>query len=256
MAAGAGLTADLLELATCIAAEAGAALSRRWGDAGSITYKTTDTDPVSEADRESERRITQSLRSARPDDGLLGEEGADRTGSTGLRWVIDPLDGTVNFLYGLPAWAVSIACEDDDGAVVGVVHQPSAGLTYRGLRGEGSWCGDRRLRVNDPVELSRALIATGFSYEAEQRRQQAAVLTRLLPAVRDVRRIGSAALDLCLVADGQVDGYFEDTTSRWDWAAGALIAAEAGARVQTYGDGLLAAGPALFDPLLGVITGG
>lgn len=240
---------QLLDLAVRVATAAGEELLSRWGDAGRVTYKTSDTDPVSEADTASERFITNALLEARPDDGLLGEEGADRPGISGLRWVIDPLDGTVNFLYGIPAWSVSVACEDQDGAVVGVVRQPALDRTYCAIRGGGSYLGDQRLHVNDPVPLGSALIATGFSYEADNRRRQAGTVAALLPQVRDIRRIGSAALDLCMVGAGMVDGYFEDTTSRWDWAAGALVASEAGAQVAQIGGGLVAAGPALFPAL-------
>lgn len=245
---------DLLDLAVAVATAAGEQVLSHWGDAGRVTYKTSDTDPVSEADTASERFITSALLDARPDDGMLGEEGADHPGTSGLRWVVDPIDGTVNFLYGIPAWSVSIACEDDAGAVIGVVRQPAADRTYVAIRGGGSFLGDRRLQVNDPVPLGSALIATGFSYEVDNRRRQAGTVASLLPQVRDIRRIGSAALDLCMVGAGMVDGYFEDTTSRWDWAAGALVASEAGAQVAQVGGGLIAAGPALFSELAGALS--
>ena len=243
------MTADLLDLAVRIAIQAGDLLADRQGAAGQVTYKSSATDPVSEADKAAERLITSALHDERPDDGLLGEEGADHTGSTGLRWVIDPLDGTVNYLYGMPAWCVSIACEDDQGAVVGVVHQPTAGLTFTARRGSGAACNGTPVAVNDPVPLARALVATGFSYDVGQRTRQAEVVRALLPQVRDIRRVGSAALDLCMVAAGMADAYYEDTTARWDWAAGALVAAEAGATVRITGDELVVAGPALFPPL-------
>ena len=247
------MTDELLELACSVAERAGAALAARAGDAGRISYKTSDTDPVSEADKASERLIMGALLEARPDDGVLGEEGAERAGTSGLRWVVDPLDGTVNFLYGIPAWCVSIACEDDDGGVVGAVCQPATGMLYAAARGGGATCNGRPLAVNDPVDLSRALVATGFAYDVESRRQQAATVARLLPLARDVRRVGSAALDLCMVAAGMVDGYYETTTSHWDWAAGAVIAREAGAIVQPAGAGIIAAGPQLFPQLKDVL---
>lgn len=243
------VTADLADLALRVAVGAGDLLMQRRGAAGVVTYKSSDTDPVSEADKAAERLITGALRDERPDDGVLGEEGADRSGSTGLRWVIDPLDGTVNYLYGMPAWCVSIACEDAEGAVVGVVHQPAAGLTFTARRGAGSTCNGKVLTVNDPVPLARALVATGFSYDVAQRTRQADVVRELLPQVRDIRRVGSAALDLCMVAAGMADAYYEDTTARWDWAAGALVAAEAGATVRVTGGELVVAGPALFGAL-------
>ena len=248
------MSAQLLELAVDIAVEAGALLLRRRHDAGEVTYKTSDTDPVSEADRASEALVTKRLGALRPDDGLLGEEGVDRRGTTGLRWVVDPLDGTVNFLYGSPAWCVSIACEDERGALLGVVHQPATGATFTALRSHGAALDGRGLQVNDPVELARALVATGFSYDGEQRARQARAVAVLLPQVRDIRRVGSAALDLCAVASGEVDAYFEDTTSRWDWAAGALVAAEAGAVVAPLRDGLVVAGRALFEPLRAAVS--
>lgn len=246
--------AALLDLAVAVATRAGAELLARRGDVGRVDHKTSATDPVSEADRASERLITQELLAARPDDGLLGEEGADRRGTTGLRWVVDPLDGTVNYLYGLQDWAVSIACEDGEGALVGVVHDPLRRETFTAARGEGAECNGRPLQVNDPVRLPQALIATGFAYDPGHRRAQARVVASLLPQIRDIRRAGGAALDLCSVAAGRVDGYYEDSTSRWDWAAGALIAAEAGAVVSPLRDGLLVAGPALHASLAEALT--
>jgi myo-inositol-1(or 4)-monophosphatase len=243
------MTRALLALAVEVAEAAGADLLRRAGDVHTIQTKLSVTDPVSEADRASERLLVERILAERPDDGLLGEEGAARAGSTGLRWVIDPLDGTVNYLYGYPAWCVSVACEDDRGGLVGAVHDPVRGETYRAARGGGAWLGEHRLRVHDPVALDRALIATGFAYDAAVRGRQAGVLAALLAQVRDVRRGGSAALDLCAVAAGRVDAYYEDTTQRWDWAAGALIAAEAGALVTPLRDGVLVAGPALHRAL-------
>lgn len=249
----------LLELAEQAARQAGRELLDRYGMATGVGTKSSATDPVSDADRAAEEILVAAITRERPGDGLLGEEGADRHASSGLRWVIDPLDGTVNYLYGFPGWCVSVACEDRvDGqwsALVGVVHDPLRGETFRASRGGGAHLDDIVLTVNDPVELRRALVATGFGYDPEHRRRQAAVVAELLPRVRDIRRAGSAALDLCAVAAGRVDGYYEDTPSRWDWAAGALIAAEAGAVVRPLyapdgNAGVLAAGPALFEPLL------
>jgi myo-inositol-1(or 4)-monophosphatase len=243
------MSEDLLALAVEVAEAAGAELLRRAGDVHAVEHKSTSTDPVSEADRASERLLVERILAARPDDGLLGEEGADRRGSTGLRWVLDPLDGTVNYLYGFPGWCVSVGCEDDRGGLVGVVHDPERGETFRARRGGGAHLGDRALAVRDPVPLERALVATGFAYDSGHRRRQAGVLADLLSQVRDVRRAGSAALDLCAVAAGRVDAYYEDSTSRWDWAAGAVIALEAGAVVRPLGAGLLVAGRSLAGPL-------
>jgi myo-inositol-1(or 4)-monophosphatase len=247
-------TAALLELAIQVATAAGKQLLSSRDDAGRVDHKSSATDPVSEADRTAERRITEALTAARPDDGLLGEEGADRRGSTGLRWVVDPLDGTVNYLYAIPAWSVSVACEDEHGALVGAVVDPSREEMFTAVRHQGASRNGQPLRVNEPVELAGALLATGFSYDSEIRRRQAATLAFLLPRVRDIRRIGSAALDLCAVAAGRVDAYYEDTTSRWDWAAGALVAAEAGAVVTPLASGLLAAGPSLHTGLSALLA--
>jgi myo-inositol-1(or 4)-monophosphatase len=227
---------DLADLAVRAAHMAGAALLERYGHAGRVDAKTSATDPVSEADRASEALLVETILGERPDDGLLAEEGAQQPSATGLRWVIDPLDGTVNYLYGHPGWAVSVACEERDAdgqwrTLVGVVHNPLADETFVASRGAGAWLGARQLRVNDPVPVARALIATGFSYEPEVRRRQGAMVAALLPQVRDIRRVGSAALDLCSVAAGRVDAYYEESLLRWDWAAGSLIAAEAGAVV-------------------------
>lgn len=272
---------ELLRLAEHAARLAGAELLARQGRVEGLDTKTSATDPVSDADRAAEELLVRTLLDARPDDGLLGEEGAARPGTSGLRWVLDPLDGTVNWLYGFPAWCVSVACEDGreapGEALVGVVYDPLRDECFRAARGEGAWLispqGSRRLAVNDPVPLARALVATGFGYDVEDRRRQAATVASVLPLARDVRRGGAAALDLCWVASGRLDGYYEDTTSRWDWAAAALIAREAGAVVTAFGarshghgspgcgsdgggshDGVIACGPALHAELRPILT--
>jgi len=249
----ASLADELLGVAVQAAGAGAAELQRRFGGAFTITYKTTATDPVSDADQASERVVIGTILSARPDDGLLGEEGAERVSSTGLRWVVDPLDGTVNYLYGNPHWSVSVACEqrygDEWRAVVGAVIDPVRGEAFTAVAGRGAWLDDRPLSVNDPVPLERALVATGFSYSALSRDRQARVLADLLPRVRDIRRGGSAALDLCWLAAARVDGYYEDEMARWDWAASALVAREAGAVVTPLRHGVAAAGPALHPAL-------
>jgi myo-inositol-1(or 4)-monophosphatase len=201
--------------------------------------KTSETDLVSDADREAERTIRDLLAAERPEDGLLAEEGSSSEGASGRRWVVDPLDGTINFLYGFPAWAVSVALEDRGGVAVGVVHDPSRGETFRAGRGEGasvrrdaSSADPKPLRVRDRRELERALVATGFSYEPVRRAAQAGVVRRLLPRVRDIRRTGAAALDLAWLAAGRLDGYYERGLRRWDWAAGRLLVEEAGGAVE------------------------
>ncbi|CAN5837795.1 inositol monophosphatase family protein [soil metagenome] len=248
------LSEGLLDLAERAARRAGRELLGRYGNASGVSTKSSATDPVSDADRASEEILVSTLLNERPDDGLLGEEGAARPAASGLRWVLDPLDGTVNYLYGLPAWCVSVACEDADGGLVGAICDPLRGETFRAARGHGAWLGRERLAVNDPVALERALVATGFAYDPAARALQGARAGALLPQVRDLRRAGSAALDLCNVAAGRVDGYYEAGVGHWDWAAGALIAAESGATVSRYTaadgrHGLVVAGPALHDPL-------
>ncbi len=248
-------SAALLELALRGARAAGAELMSRYGRVEGLDTKTTATDPVSDADRAAEALLVGMIARERPGDGLVGEEGTERASDTGLTWVIDPLDGTVNYLYQLGNFSVSIAAEDADGAVVGVVHNPASGSTFAAVRGAGAVGDGRRLRVNDPVPLARALLATGFGYAAEKRALQGALVARLLPRIRDIRRMGSAALDLCAVAAGGLDAYFEEGVQRWDVAAGSLIAREAGAvvtetQLPTGGPtGCLAAGPALHAEL-------
>jgi myo-inositol-1(or 4)-monophosphatase len=246
---------ELLALATDLARRAGElALSMREGVEVAQT-KSIPTDVVTAADTAAERLIADGLRAARPGDGLLGEEGSDDVGSTGVRWVVDPVDGTVNFLYGLPQWAVSIGVEVDGATSVGVVHDPAKDELFTAVKGRGAFLNGRRLRCTDVTDLTQTLLATGFGYDARRRAAQAALLPSLLPVVRDLRRMGAGALDLCAVAAGRVDAYFEQGMSPWDWTAGALIAREAGARVgglrgrQEGPDLVLAAGPGVFDAL-------
>jgi myo-inositol-1(or 4)-monophosphatase len=211
---------------------------------------------VSDADRAAEEAISQLLRAERPDDGLLGEEGLSVGGSSGRRWVVDPLDGTTNYLYRYRAWCVSVALEGADGdGLVGVVHDPLGGETFRAVRGEGAFLDDSStpLRVRDGGALGRALVATGFGYEPDVRAGQAELLRRVLPRVRDVRRAGAAALDLCHVAAGRLDGYYERGLKHWDLAAGALIVREAGGTVLPLKGGrpgIAAAGPSLIEDLI------
>jgi myo-inositol-1(or 4)-monophosphatase len=224
----------LLALAVDVAREAGDLVARGRASAGeSVDVKSTPVDVVTEVDRASERLITDRLLAARPDDGLLGEEGASRTGTSGVRWVVDPIDGTVNFLYDLPAYAVSIAAEVDGRVVAGVVLNVATAELFTAAAGGGAFLSapgrpERRLAGSRPESLAKTLVATGFGYREEQRRAQGAVVAQLLPRVRDIRRFGSAALDLCAVAAGRVDAYYELDLNLWDHAAGALVAAEAG----------------------------
>jgi myo-inositol-1(or 4)-monophosphatase len=222
------------------------------GRASGISQKSSDTDLVSDADREAERTIKELLAAERPDDGLLAEEGSRSASESGRRWVVDPLDGTVNFLYGIPQWAVSVALEDAGGGRVAVVHDPMHGETFTAVRGEGAKLNGQPALVSECDRLDLALVATGFSYEEERRVAQAAVAERVLPRVRDIRRAGAAALDLAWVACGRHDGFWERGIKHWDWAAARLIVAEAGGEVEELdGDpaGLVAATPALMAGL-------
>jgi myo-inositol-1(or 4)-monophosphatase len=252
--------AALLDLATALAREAGAlALEMREG-IETLATKSSPTDVVTAADQAVERLLAERIRAARPDDGLLGEEGMSRAGTSGLRWVVDPIDGTVNYLYGIPQWAVSIGIEVDGSAVAGVVFDPSKDELWQAELGQGSTLNGRRLRCSSVDELGQALVATGFGYDARRRAAQARLLPALLPAVRDIRRQGAGALDLCSVAAGRVDAYYEQGLSAWDLSAGALVAREAGARVEglrgrpASGALVLAAAPGVFDALHDVLA--
>jgi myo-inositol-1(or 4)-monophosphatase len=217
-----------------------------------LGHKTSDTDPVSDADREAERVIRELLAAKRPADALVAEEGSHSAGDSGRRWVVDPLDGTVNFLYGIPQWAVSIALEDAGGALVAVVHDPVRGETFAARRGDGAELNGAPIQVSGREQLERALVATGFSYQEARRAEQAELARRVLTHVRDIRRAGAAALDLAWLAAGRFDGYYEHGLAPWDWAAGRLLVTEAGGAVaELPGDppGLVAAGPALLPEL-------
>jgi myo-inositol-1(or 4)-monophosphatase len=213
--------------------------------------KSSPTDMVSEMDRSAEAHIDRALAERRPDDGLLGEEGASRSGTSGIRWIVDPLDGTTNYLYGVPAYSVSVAAERAGETLIGVVVDPTRDETWTAVAGRGSACNGRPLRLTAGARLlASSLVATGFSYLPERRSGQARVLTAVLPAIRDIRRFGSAALDLSWVGAGRVDGYYEWGLQPWDRAAGVLIATEAGAEIAELPDGtLIAAAPGLLMPL-------
>ena len=234
------MSAELLDLAVR-AARAAAALVRERASA-EVTVaatKSSDVDVVTQTDRDSEELIRSTILAARPGDAFLGEEGGlhdDRAdGATGVRWIVDPIDGTVNFLYGLPEYAVSIAAELDGRVVAGVVLNVATGVEYTAHR-EGDTVVSRKdgapVGVRPPAPLAQRLLITGFGYDARMRERQAQGLVRLLPQVRDIRRHGSCALELCHLAEGQADGYFEVGVNLWDYAAGALVAEGAGARVE------------------------
>lgn len=229
--------AGLLDLAVAVAERAGRLVveRRRHGVQVSAT-KSSPTDIVTAVDVASEQLIRAAIRAARPDDGFVGEEGDDVVGSSGVTWVADPIDGTVNFLYGIPQFAVSLAATFGGEALVGVVHNPVSGETFAARRGAGATLSGTPIRVSTCHEVPAALVGTGFAYRADVRAAQGEETARLLPVVRDVRRFGSAALDLCAVACGRLDAYVERGLKPWDLAAGGLIASEAGAKVAGLAD--------------------
>ncbi|TQC43507.1 inositol monophosphatase [Rhodococcus sp. WS4] len=265
---------ELLEVAVAVAEEAAAhvrarrpevfgIVGKRAGSGDSVASKSTPTDPVTVVDTEAENVIRDCLAELRPGDAILGEEGGGEEDSVaGVRWIVDPIDGTVNFLYGVPAYAVSVAAQIDGVSVAGAVVDVAARATYAAARGGGATLTDAdgrvsELRSNPVTDVSMALLATGFGYGAARRKVQGALIAEILPRVRDIRRIGSAALDLCMVAAGRVDAHFEHGLSPWDWAAGSLIATEAGARVRipaphtssADGEVVVAAAPGIADAL-------
>ncbi|HEY9308265.1 MAG TPA: inositol monophosphatase family protein [Microbacterium sp.] len=255
-------SAALLDLARRIALQAAEfAFEARRGGVSIAETKSSPVDIVTAVDRDTEALIRRLVLEARPDDGFVGEEADASIGTSGVNWVVDPIDGTVNFLYGIPAWAISIAVVEGSAdparwtALAGVVVNPSTGEVFEARAGGGAWLDGRRLQANADVPLSHALLGTGFSYSAQQRRVQAEVLLELLPLARDIRRVGSAALDLCAVAAGRLDAYYERGLNPWDHAAGALIAQEAGARVGGPGGGaatfelVIAAAPGLYEEI-------
>ena len=265
------MPSELLDLARTIALEAGELAARRRREGVEVAAtKSSIVDVVTEADREVERLIRGRILDARPDDAILGEEGGSSSGTSGLTWVVDPIDGTVNYLYGIPHYAVSIAVVEGEpdpltwSGLHGCVLNPAIGELFTGSQGEGAFLSvaggpDAPIHVAAPAPLELALINTGFAYAAETRGKQGEVVTRMLPKVRDIRRFGTASLDLCMVACGRTNAYFERTLSPWDHAAGAIIAREAGAVVTGFAgaapsrDAILAAEPELaarLEPLL------
>lgn len=252
---------ELRTLCERLAETAGAiALEGRGHRVPEAGTKSSGTDMVTEFDLAAERSIRETLGRERPGDGILGEEEGSSPGSTGYRWAIDPIDGTTNFFYGLPMWGTSVAVALDDSTVAGAVRLPALGRTYSAHVGGGATCNGRPIAVSTTERIDSTLVATGFGYSADLRVSQAAIVTRLIGRVRDIRRTGSAAVDLCLVAEGSVDAYFEEHLNDWDVAAGLLIAAEAGARISDLDGGpvhpgsVVAATPGVHRALLEVLA--
>lgn len=261
--------AELRELASRLAVEAGtlAAEGRRADletesgrSALGATTKSSATDVVTRHDRAAEAVILDGLVAARPDDAVVGEEGTDRTGTSGISWYIDPIDGTSNFFYGLPMWSTSIGAVDADGAVAGAVYVPATGELFSAARGEGATRNGVPIAASAETDLALALVATGFGYQPDARRRQAAIVHAMASRIRDIRRMGSAAIDLCYTAAGFLDAYWEEGLNRWDMAAGELIAREAGCRSGDFAGGaptpaqLLVAGPGVFDAMVDLLA--
>ena len=239
----------------------GAVLLSRWERRGAgLQTKTTSTDVVLDADRAAEEAVVKILRAAYPRDAIVAEEGSGAgESSSGFRWFVDPLDGTVNYLYGIPHYAVAIACEDDDGLLASAVYDPSRDELFTAARGAGAWLRTARLGVSGASDLAQSLVATGFAYVAEARAEQARILNGVLPYVRDLRRFGSAQLDLAWTASGRFDGYFESVDKPWDWKAGALLVREAGGRVSVLPQArpghphIAASAPRIHDALVSLL---
>ena len=258
------MTEELLTLAREVGREAAAFVAGR-RPAGRVTVSATTscaTDVVTEIDEACERLIRERIFAARPDDGFVGEEGNDVIGTTGVDWVVDPIDGTVNFVYGIPTYGVSIAARHDGEVVAGYVINIASGAEWGAVRGAGAWryAGESRqvLTAPQPESVAHALVATGFNYVPAVRTAQAAAMATFLPQVRDIRRIGSAALDLCGLAEGQFDAYLEQGLKPWDLAAGGLIAAESGLLLSGFDGGpdermVMAAHPAIAEEYFALV---
>ena len=222
--------------------------------------KSSHTDPVTEFDEAAEELLVAAIRHARPNDTIIGEEGADHVGTSGLEWHLDPIDGTANFVYDLPAWCTSVAVIDRDGPIAGAVSAPVAGELFSAELGGGSTLNGDPIHCSAANDISAALVGTGFSYLAHRRVAQAKRVARLLPEVRDIRRFGSAALDLCMVACGRLDAYYEEHLNSWDLAAGVLIASESGAITSNFSGGsatpeaTIASAPGVHADLVALIN--
>lgn len=262
------LASDLAVLSARLATEAGnAAATGRRNDleaddptaAMGATVKSSATDMVTRHDRAAEELIVEGITAVRPDDSIIGEEGTSRVGTSGVSWAIDPIDGTTNFLYGHPLWSTSVAALDGDGALAGAIYAPMLGQLYVAQRGGGATCNGAPIRPSGEQHLALALVGTGFGYDPEQRLRQAGTVATLLGSVRDLRRGGSAAIDLAMVAAGQLDVYYEERLNLWDMAAGELIAREAGCRTSDFSGGpprpdeLIVAAPGVYDAAIDLV---
>ena len=257
--------ADLLEIATRIAQEAGDLAAQRRREGLEIATKSVAADIVTAADKEVEAFVRAELARERPEDGFYGEESAAQESRSGITWVVDPIDGTVNYAYGIPAWAVSIAAVEGSAdtatwsAVAGVVYNPVSGEMFRASRGGGAWLGETRLSVTAEVGPAGGLVATGFGYDPATHAPTLELLARVMPIARDIRRIGAASLDLASVAAGRMDAYYEKGTNPWDHAAGVLLVEEAGGMVGGAPGGrpgkgmVIAAGPGFYGRLEGIL---
>ena len=249
---------DLLELARLAATKAGDFVNQR-PESFDLNIKTNARDFATQMDIASEKMIVETILAARPDDGIIGEEGGARDSKSGYTWVIDPIDGTVNYFYGLPAWNVSVAVKDKEGVVAGVVYSPTVNALFSATRGGGAFFNGKKIHCNDPVDLKDALVGTGFSYDLEIRKEQGAFAASLLLKTREIRRMGAAALDLCFVGAGLLDAFYENGLNEWDLAAGGLVAREAGAIITGRNGGepskamTIAAGPHLHAQLVAEI---
>ena len=255
------MSAELRTIAEQLAREAGdmALRGRRSGDM-SATTKSSPTDMVTQYDKASEEMITAGLARHRPDDAIIGEEGASKEGTTGVTWHIDPIDGTSNFYFDIPMWAVSIGATDQTGPLVGAVYAPALGEMFTGARGEGATLNGAPIHVRHNTELTDALVCTGFSYRVHERAAHAARVAQMITHIRDIRRFGAAAIDLCFVACGRYDAYFEEHLHSWDLIAGQIIATEAGAHVTNFAGHavtpaqVLAAHPGIQQQLIDLIA--
>lgn len=250
------LANHLLEICMTLATTSGKnALAGRLGGLSQIETKSTSTDMVTEFDRATEKYIVGEIRSRRPHDAIIGEEGASIAGTSGVTWCIDPIDGTTNFLYALPGWSVSIGVSDESGPLVGVVYIPALDEMFHAIRGQGAFLNNKRIFCNRTSDISKALVCTGFSYSPEQRTIQSKRVARFIHQVRDIRRFGAASIDICFVACGRLDAYFEENLHLWDVIAAELIAVEAGAKSGNFSGGkstpkeFMVACPEIFSQL-------